>query len=136
MATANPERGEITVELEGVPHVLQPSYQAQVAIEQQTGLSLEQLSDGAGRSAMSIEHMAIIVTECVRAHGRATKNGTLSAYTAERVGECIVESGKLMIAKRLELLLYLAVTGGYRASGELRAPTTPAGPTEPVATAA
>lgn len=134
--TANPERGEITVELEGIPHVLQPSFQAQVAIEHLTGLSLEQLSDAAGRSALSIEHMATIVTECVRAHGRASNNPTLAAYTPERVGECIVETGKLMIAKRIELLLYLAVTGGYGATGELRAPTTTAVPAGPVATAA
>lgn len=135
MATANPERGEISVELEGVPHVLQPSYQAQVAIEQQTGLSLEQLSDGAGRSALSIEHMAIIVTECVRAHGRAIGDAAKAAYQPQRVGECIVETGKLLIAKRLELLLYLAVTGGYRATGELRAPTTTAAPAGQAGTA-
>ena len=129
MDSANLERGEIEVELEGVPHVLTPSYEAQVAIERQTGRSIEQLAQAAGDGSLSLEQAAIVVTECVKAHGRAIKDQTLQGYNARRVGECIVETGRLIVAKRLELLLFLAITGGYTAKGEVRTPptATPAG---------
>lgn len=121
MSAANGERGEITVSLEGVDHVLRPSFEAQVAIERQCGRSIEQLAQAAGEGALTINDAAIVVTECVKAFGRATGDSTMGAYTSQRVGECIVEAGKLGIVKRLELLLYLAATGGYTASGEVRA---------------
>lgn len=122
METANIERGEIMVALEGVDHVLRPSYEAQVAIEAQTGRSIEQLAAAAGENALTIGEAAIIVTECIRAQGRAVNDKTLMRYEPGRVGECIVTSGKLAIVRRLELLLYLAATGGYLASGEVAAP--------------
>jgi hypothetical protein len=127
---ANLERGEIEVDLDGAPHVLTPSYEAQVAIERQTGRSIEQLAQAAGDGGLTIEQAAIVVTECVRAHGRAKGLPGLSGYSPQRVGECIVETGKLQVAKRLELLLFLAITGGYTAQGEVRtrpSTTTPAG---------
>lgn len=132
---ANIERGEIEVDLDGAPHVLTPSYEAQVAIERQTGRSIEQLAQAAGDGAMTLEHAAIVVTECVRAHGRAKNLPILTSYSAERVGECIVETGKLRVTKRVELLLFLAVTGGYTAKGEVRTPPTIAAPAGSVATA-
>ncbi len=133
---ANPERGEIDVDLEGVPHVLRPSFEAQVAIERQSGRSIEQLAQAAGDGSMTLEQAAIVVTECVKAHGRATGDAARSGYSAERVGECIVETGKLIVAKRLELLLYLAATGGYTAKGEAKTPSTTADVTGSVATVA
>jgi hypothetical protein len=133
--TANAERGEISVDLEGVPHVLRPSYEAQVAIERGTGRSIEQLAQAAGDGSLSIEDAAIVVTECVRAQGRATNKTTLVGYTADRVGECIVDAGKLGIVKRVELLLYLAATGGYTAQGEFKAPLKKPIAAEPAGTA-
>lgn len=120
MSEANAERGEVMVELDGVDHVLRPSFEAQVAIERQCGRSIELLAQAAGEGSMSIEEAAIVVTECVKAYGKATGEASLTGYTATRVGECIIETGKLGIVKRLELLLYLAANGGYRASGEVR----------------
>lgn len=128
------DRGEIEIDLEGVPHVLQPSFHAQVAIEKQTGRSIEQLAHAAGSGGLSITDAAIIVTECVNAHHRAAKKP--ATYQADRVGECIVETGKLVIVKRLELLLFLAVTGGYTASGERRTLPTTVSTAGSVATAA
>lgn len=131
MDRANSDRGEVEVDLEGIAHVLRPSFEAQVAIEAQTGRSIEQLAHAAGRGGLSINDAAVIVTECVNAHRKA--HGQPANYGTTRVGHCIVETGKLIVVRRLELLLFLAATGGYSASGERRAlPTTttpsPAGP--------
>ena len=128
MSEANAERGEVMVELDGVDHVLRPSFEAQVAIERQCGRSIEMLAQAAGEATMTIEEAAIVVTECVKAYGRATGEASLTGYTTSRVGECIIETGKLGIVKRLELLLFLAANGGYRASGEVRTLSTKAAP--------
>jgi hypothetical protein len=117
---ANAERGEIEVELDGMAHVLRPSFAAQIEIERQTGKSIEQLASRAGDSALSLDDAAIVVTECVKAFGKATGNAAMQDYNYVRVGECIVEAGKLQVVKRLELLLYLAATGGYTAQGEVK----------------
>ncbi len=135
MSEANETRGEISVDLEGVPYILRPSYEAQVAIERQTGRTIIQLADAAGTNGLSLEHAAIVVTECVKAQGRATSNATLSAFNARTVGECIVDTGALIVGKRLELLLYMAATGGYTAAGEAKAPAKPP-TTEPIPAAA
>lgn len=120
--TANPERGEIEVDIEGVPHVLRPSYEAIVAIEKATGRGLVQLAQAAGDGSLAVDDAAIIVTECVRAHGRATGNRDLTEYRVGTVAAALVETGVIQVQKRLELLLYLAVTGGYTAKGEAKAP--------------
>ncbi len=78
---------------------------------------------------------ATIVTECVRAQGKATGDQVMANYNQNRVGELIAEAGKMAVVRRLELLLFMAVTGGYTAAGELRplptkAPSPAAGATE------
>jgi len=121
MEQANEERGEVEVKLEGVSYVLRPSYEAQVAIERQTGKSIEALCAAAGSTSLSIDDAAVVVTECIRAQGRAIGDSAMQAFNAKSVGECIVDAGKLPVVKRIELLLYLAVMGGYTAKGEARA---------------
>lgn len=127
MREGNVERGEIAIDLDGTPHVLRPSFEAVIAIERATGRSLEQLAAQAGASALSIDDAAIVTTECIRAHGRATSDKLLVNYQPEQVAACIVAAGKMLIVRRLELLLYMAITGGYDAQGNLKAPPpTPA----------
>lgn len=118
MAEANRERGEIAIELEGVPHVLRPSYEALVAIEAKAGRSIELLAEAAGDGALSLREAAVVVTECVRAQGKAVGDQSLQHYNEDRVGALIAEAGKLVIVRHLQLLLFLAATGGYVASGE------------------
>ena len=129
--TANPERGEIEVDLDGVPHVLTPSYEARVAISRQTGKSILQLATAAGDGSLMEEDAAIVVTECIRAHGKAIGDRDLQSYRPLRVGEYLAETGMLSVVKRIELLLYLALTGGYTAKGEIKAPIATTAAAEP-----
>lgn len=123
--TANATRGEVSLELEGVEYVLRPSYEAISAFETQTNRSLIDLARAAGDGELKLSESAIIVTECIKAHGRATDDKALAAFNAARVGELILQAdGGLLIAmKRLELLLFMAATGGYTGSGEVKATT-------------
>lgn len=129
--SANPERGEINVELDGVAHVLTPSYEARVAISRQTGKSIQQLAVAAGDGSLMEEDAAIVVCECIRAHGKATGDRDLQSYNPRRVGECLAETAMLTIDKKIELLLYLALTGGYTAKGEIKARPATVTATEP-----
>lgn len=118
---ANPHRGEIEVDLEGVAHVLRPTYEALAAIESGTGKGLIALGIAAEAGELSLRDAALIVTECVKAHGKATGDRTTAGYNVRRVGECIMATGLLLVIKRIEILLMLAVTGGYDASGNRQA---------------
>lgn len=124
-AVANEERGEISIELEGVPHVLRPDYTAQIAIERATGHTIQHLAQICGSTGLKIEQAAVVVTECVKAQGRAIGDSALQAFTATSVGECLVDTGMLQVGARLELLLYLAATGGYTAQGNPKARAVP-----------
>ena len=123
--TANKTRGEVSLELEGQEYVLRPSYEAISAFEAQTDRSLIDLARAAGDGQLKMSEAVIIATECIKAHGRAVDDKTLAAFNAARVGELILQAdGGLLIAmKRLELLLFMAATGGYTGSGEVKATT-------------
>lgn len=123
--TANKTRGEVSLELEGAEYVLRPSYEAISAFETQTNRSLIDLARAAGDGELKLSESAVIVTECIKAHGRAIDDKAMAAFNAARVGELILQAdGGLLIAmKRLELLLFMAATGGYTGSGEVKATT-------------
>ncbi len=105
--------------------MLRPSYEAISAFEAQTDRSLIDLARAAGDGQLKMSEAAIIVTECIKAQGRAVDDKAMSAFNAARVGELILQAdGGLLIAmKRLELLLFMAATGGYTGSGEVKATT-------------
>lgn len=123
--TANKTRGEVSLELEGAEYVLRPSYEAISAFETQTNRSLIDLARAANDGELKLSESAIIVTECIKAHGRAIDDKAMAAFNAARVGELILQAdGGLLIAmKRLVLLLFMAATGGYTGSGEVKATT-------------
>ena len=123
--TANPTRGEVSLELEGQEYVLRPSYEAISAFEAQTDRSLIDLARAAGDGQLKMNEAAIIATECIKAHGRAIDDKAMAAFKPSRVGDLILqaEGGLLIAVKRLELLLFMAATGGYTGSGEVKAPT-------------
>ena len=122
---ANATRGEISVEMEGVEYVLRPSFEAISAFETQTNRSLIDLARAAGDGQLKMGEAAVIVTECIKAHGRAVDDKGMASFNPKRVGELIQEAdgGLLIVMKRLELLLFMAATGGYTASGEVKATT-------------
>lgn len=120
---ANKTRGEISLELDGCEYVLRPSFEAISAFEAQTNRSLIDLARAAGEGQLKTGEAAIIVTECIRAHGRATDDKAMASFNTSRVGELMIEAdgGLLIVTKRLELLLFMAATGGYTGSGEVKA---------------
>lgn len=123
---ANEKRGEIDLELAGESYVLRPSYEAIQAFEAQTGKSLIELAQAAGDGTMSLANAAIVATECIKAWGKATDNTTARAVNVRRIGELIFEApGGLMVTlKKLEILLFMAATGGVTSAGELKPVTT------------
>jgi hypothetical protein len=112
--TANRLRGEIEITLDGADYVLRPSYEAITAIEDQTGKALLELAVAADDGKMGLREMAVVVTECVRAYGRAEGRGDLAAWKADRVAELIYDAGVIAARPRVSLLLAMALTGGHK----------------------
>lgn len=123
--TANETRGEISLELDGTEYVLRPSFEAISAFENLTGRSLIDLARAAGEGELKTSEAAVIVTECIKAQGRSINDQAMASFNSRRIGELIQESdgGLLIVIKRLELLLFMAATGGYTGAGEAKATT-------------
>jgi hypothetical protein len=121
--TANATRGEVSLTLDGTDYVLRPSFDAICAFEAETGHSAIDLTLMASSGKLHTMHAATIVAECIKAQGRAVNDQAMTAVNAKRIGELIheAEGGQMIVFKRLELLLTLAVTGGYTATGEIKA---------------
>lgn len=119
------ERGEIAILLDGAEMIMRPSYEAIVAFEMSTGKGLLQLTREALGGTLSLPEAAQVVTECVKAWGRATENRSMQAIGAVRIGELIIESpgGYRVALNTLAGLLSMAATGAYTASGELKPAT-------------
>lgn len=117
--SVNPERGEIELELGGATYVLRPTFEARAAFEKATGLSLVQLAQTAADGSMPLDNAAIVVTECVKAWGKAENVTSAAGANVRRIGELIYEAdgGLMIVLKRLQIMLILAATGGYTASG-------------------
>jgi hypothetical protein len=117
-------RGQITVPLDA-DYVLRPSYEAISSIERQLGLSLHVLADLATTSRLNLEQMGVIVAEMMHAFGKASpEDAMVSTYrgcTPEKVSELIFEASPAKVMARIVPLLIGALTGGYDASGELKA---------------
>ena len=118
-------RGQIAVELDGTEYVLRPSYDAIMEAERETGLSLFDLAGLASNGRLSLEQMGIVTSAMMRAHGKASPDDPLkSSYIgakAAKVSQLIYEAGGPMVMGRLTVLLVGALTGGYTASGEVKA---------------
>lgn len=131
MSGANEARGEFEIELEGVSYGMRPSFEAIVAFEKATGQALLDLTRAASGQSLTVTDAAAIVTECCKAWGRATGDRSAANFNAGRVGELLIETGMLFVMKRLELMLFMAATGGVTSSGEVkpRMATTATSPT-------
>lgn len=124
---ASKERGEMALILEGVEYVLRPSHEAIEEVEQLTGKSLLQLAREALQAKLTTSEIAQIATEFIRAFGRATESPAIAASKAPRIRELIgeAEGGFQSGMSAIAAVLSLASTGGYTASGELKAATIP-----------
>lgn len=122
MSGANEVRGEVGLELGGTEYVLRPSYEAVQAIERKAGRGLLALARTAGEGELTLTETAVVVAECIRAHGKAIGDSMLSATNPERIAELVLESedGIAGVMGRLAVLLGLVATGGYDKAGELK----------------
>lgn len=113
-------RGRMLMPLGDADYVLRPSWEAIDTIEETLGRSLLELSAAATSGALRIRDMAVIVTEMMKAEGRADPNAgpSYSGAKAAKVAELLFEQPAAMISARLAVVLVGAVTGGYTASGE------------------
>ena len=118
--TANAHRGEVTVTFEGQEFVLRPSQEAILAAEHLTGLSLLELTRSCEDGALSLDRMAAIATEFIKAWGKQTGDKTAAAVTKPRIGELIYSTGVLQVLPRLTLVLQYAVMGGCNPDGTLK----------------
>ena len=121
--TAVDTQGQITVPLDGRNYVLRPSFEAIASIERKLGRSLYELSGQALRGVLTIDDMAVVVSEMMRAYAKAHPETeeitTYRSVKVERVAEMIFEAGSPNITARIAVVLVGAVTGGYTASGEV-----------------
>lgn len=123
--SANAERGEIALELDGQSFVLRPSFEAIEAFEGSTGKGLIQLTREAIDGTLRASEVAQIATACIRAGGRATGDSSAAGVNPQRVAELLLE-GEGGLAEAMVVLagvLAMASTGGYMASGEAKAGT-------------
>lgn len=126
MATANPDRGEHELALDGVDYVLRPSHQAIRAIERVTERSLLDLTRLGNVGGLTVDECAAIAVELIRA-GAGKDDQATSNVGVARVGELIFEAGLHKAMARLTLCLIDAASGGRTASGEAKpAPATAA----------
>ena len=126
--SANATRGEIPFTLEGQQYVLRPSWEAIDQFETETGKGVLQLAVEAREGTMKSREVAAVATACIRAWGRSTETELAKVardVDKSRVGELIMdsESGLSGAMSKIAVLLVLAATGEYTASGELKPAT-------------
>lgn len=121
MSDANETRGEIALDLSDKEYVLRPTYQAIQAIEAKTGKGLLALARDAAE--LTLSDASTIATECIKAHGKHVGDELMAKYSADKIGQMMLETdgGLAACLGRLSALLMVAATGGYTASGELKA---------------
>jgi len=105
---------------------LRPSYEAIFAFEASTDKGLLELARAALEGKMRLADLSQVVTECIRAWGRATQQPSIAASNAVRIGQLIVEAegGMARVLGIVSGMLSMAVTGNFTASGEVKAGTT------------
>lgn len=121
---ANALRGEVTIELEGVAYTLRPSYEAIVEIERVTDDTLVSLAQAGLSFTLPLAKTAIVATELIKAHGRATDDRAMAAFNVAGVGGLIFDAGSYQIGAIIGAVLSGAASGAYTPSGERKATET------------
>jgi len=93
--SANPWRGEASIDIVGVPHILRPSFSALVAAEEELG-PLFALVERAGSGQLRLGEMAALFWHCI---------GDRDGLSREAVGEAVMRQGLANCAKPLRVLL-------------------------------
>ena len=98
---ANPHRGEATLVIAGIPHLLRPSFSALVAAEEELG-PLFALVERAAAGQMRLAEMTALFWHCL-----AERDG----LTREAVGEGVAAQGLAACAAPLRALLAQVLQG-------------------------
>lgn len=101
MTTANPERGEAVLAINGRDYVLRPTFAALVAAEEELG-PLFALVERAGESQLRLGEIAALFWHCL-----AEPGGLLR----EQVGEAVMAMGLAAATRPLRLLLRQILQG-------------------------
>lgn len=102
---ANIHRGEIDILIGGVPRVLRPDFTALMAIEADTGKTIQQLTALGVACAMGVTDMATILHRGLQASGVDA--------TRDQVGQWIIEGGGAVeYYQPVGKFLVFALTGG------------------------
>jgi hypothetical protein len=134
--TINPDRGEVGVTLDGKLYPLRPSYEAQMAIEQQLDCSLDELftrmrryegalsnkADATRDVGLKLREIAVIVCEGMKAAGKDRGDKDLLASSVDRCAELCAKR-RFAMAQPVTEFLANALFGG--ADTEKKAPTDP-----------
>jgi Phage tail tube protein, GTA-gp10 len=110
--TANPERGEVALTLDGRGFVLRPSLTAVQAIEQQAGCGLLKLFERLRAGELTTQQLAIILCEGLRAGGEGA--------TLPKVAEMLYAARPYSSAVSIPVLHFLvnALSGGRQPKDE------------------
>ena len=116
MSQANDERGELPILLGEKVYPMRPSYAAVKAIESKLGSILAlgtKLAHPVHR--LTVDELAIIVTESVRAAGEQSGDAMLKAFSVDKVAELIYEQGIMNVVAQVEPLVLNMMRGGTTA---------------------
>jgi len=120
-------RGQISLPLDGQEYVLRPSMEAIMAIEARLRPLLP-LTQEAVAGSLTLHDLGIITAEFMRAFGKANPNDPLKTTylhsKPETLARLIYEAGQPKVCIRVATVLMGALSGGYEASGEIKAATT------------
>lgn len=103
---ANPHRGEIELLLDGVAHVLRPTFAALVAVEQELGPLLT-LVERASGGELKLAEMVALFWHCLRDSGDPERE----AAEREAFAEAVIRAGLSACAGPLKALLVQVLRG-------------------------
>lgn len=124
MGPANPDRGEVDIELGGKLYPMRPSWQAINAIEAQ-GRTLAQVARDAQSEGLTVRFMAFCITECIRAAGVDRNDPMLRGVTIDKINELVAERGALNVLPELGPLFRNMLEGGVEDGKKNGVPDSP-----------
>lgn len=98
---ANSERGEASIGIHGVPHILRPSFEALVAAEEELG-PLFALVERAGNGELRLSEIAALFWHCLT---------NRTDITREAIGAAVLAQGLAQSTKPLKILLRQILQG-------------------------
>ena len=96
MTSANPYRGEASIEVGGESLVLRPTFSALIGAEEELG-SLFEVVERAAEGLLKLQQIVALFDHISR--------GRPAAITRERIGDAVVEKGLTGISPTLKIVL-------------------------------